>query len=165
MWNLRNVGWASNTIEPGVGPYPWVLTFLGIVLLAGCRTPVSRVECEQLQTVANKTLDQVMAVYEGGSATYSADNERLVAILYSEGSQALYEPEIGHPQLKSVQDELVAAFQKAADIRYEASELVPADPNTLPSPAAAQQIAELQMQSEADIPPTLQALSQMCGGS
>ncbi len=104
-----------------------------------------------------------MAVYAESDAAYSADNERLVAILYSEGSQALYEPEITHPKLKPAQDDLVEAFQRASDIRYEASELIPADPGQLPTPEAEQEIMTLQVQSEAEIPSKLQGLAEVCG--
>ena len=135
----------------------------GLLILTSCSGPVSRADCEYLQATANETLDQVMAVYADSDAVYSVDNERLVAILYSEGSQALYEPEITHPKLKPVQDELVEVFQKASDIRYAASELIPADPSALPTPQAEQQIMALQVESEAEIPGKLQALAEVCG--
>ena len=136
---------------------------VGCLLLASCSGPVSQADCEYLRTTANETLDQVMAVYAESDAAYSADNERLVAILYSEGSQALYEPEITHPKLKPAQDDLVEAFQRASDIRYEASELIPADPGQLPTPEAEQEIMTLQVQSEAEIPSKLQELAEVCG--
>ena len=132
-------------------------------LLTSCSGPVSQADCDYLQTTARDTLDQVMAVYIDSDAAYSADNERLVAILYSEGSQALYEPDITHPKLKPVQDELVEEFQRASDIRYAASELIPADPSLLPTPEAEQQIMALQTQSEIAIPGKLQALAEVCG--
>ncbi|MEO1589964.1 MAG: hypothetical protein AAFU71_01595 [Cyanobacteria bacterium J06632_22] len=135
---------------------------LGLLLLSSCSGPVSQADCEYLQTTANETLNQVMAVYADSDAAYSTDNERLVAILYSEGSQALYEPEITHPKLKPIQDALVEVFQKASDIRYAASELIPAEANTLPTPEAEQQILALQVQSEAEIPSKLQALAEVC---
>lgn len=142
--------------------YPRWLLPIGLSLLASCSGPVSQADCDYLQTTANETLNQVMAVYADSSNTYNAENERLVALLYSDGSQALYEPDITHPKLKPIQDELVEVFQKAADQRYEASELIPADVNSLPTPDAEQQIIALQLESEAEIPAKLQALAAVC---
>lgn len=141
------------------------LGLLGIVFVvaSGC-SPGRQAQCRALGNATNDVMAQVEAVYEsqiGGNA-YDPEFELKLAETWEAGAAIVENTDLSDTTLKTLRDDLILAYQQAATLRRQASELIPS--GGVLSATEEDQVDGLRLQSEAGIPPVINELNLYCIG-
>ncbi len=135
------------------------LSVLASVVLAGC-TP--REDCALIHGALAEGNLRIQEINENnlGNAGYNQGIERQVGRIYFDISQVLDGLLISNRRLQTVQFELVEAYQRASDYRYQAAELIASNPE--PSAQIKADIRTLQLDSEANVGTVTETLRKQC---
>lgn len=142
-----------------------LLTLMGFVLIvaSGCG-PGRKAQCQDLGNATNDVMGKVDAVYQsqiGGNA-YDPEFEHKLADAWDAGAAIVGDVALSDKTLKTIRDDLVLAYQQAATMGRQAAELIP--PSGRLSAEAEAQVDELHLESQASIPPAINALNLYCLG-
>ncbi len=129
------------------------------LVLTGC-TP--REDCALINGALAEGSLRIQEINEGnlGGSGYNQGIERQVGRIYYDISQVLDSLRLTNRQLQTVQFQLVEVYQQASDYRYQAAELISANPT--PNAQLKADVRKLQLDSEANVGAVTETLRQQC---
>ncbi|NEQ52726.1 MAG: hypothetical protein F6K11_21745 [Leptolyngbya sp. SIO3F4] len=133
-------------------------TLIGFVLVS-C---APREDCSLLNGALAEGNLRIQEINEGNLSNtgYNQGIERQVGRIYFDISQVLDGLVVSDRKLRTIQFQLVEAYQQASDYRYQAAELIADQPN--PDNQLKADIRALQLDSEANVGVAVDTLRKRC---
>lgn len=138
-----------------------VLVLLAIAT-ASCGRPSRTAQCEQIEEANNAAQASSMNVYNSaiGQTMDVPEFEQKLAQVRAIAAQDIAALDISDQKLSELRDRLANAYQQASDISGQLVTILPRDGRL--SPSLENQVQELRLEAEEDIPPTLHELTLYC---
>lgn len=138
---------------------PWISITAISVLITGCG-PSLKSQCQKLAQAHNTTFKKSLSLKPPGTLVYDHEQEKQMAVLWTESSQKIAKLKLSDSKLKQIQTELVAAHKQAGQKTREAADLIPIHNQV--NDALGNQIDQVRSGAMSKIPTAVQSLTLHC---